>query len=142
MGIFFSSRMGKYKREPGARKYADCKPETLTAALDAMKDGMNVSEASRTFGICRRTLYNKLKKVSDKKYGRPTIFSEKEEESSSENESSSSGDDTQEERQNSDEEDANELPEVENARSQALISPSLRYLIKSLYRVLFTDHSW
>lgn len=74
--------MGRYKRKVGTRKYSDYKPETLAAALNAIRrKEINVSEAARVYGICRRTLYNKMKKESGNKYGHPTVFSAKEEQS-------------------------------------------------------------
>ncbi|XP_071959534.1 jerky protein homolog-like [Antedon mediterranea] len=68
-----------YKRGNGKRKYKSFSDDDLKQAVDAVQNGMSQAAASRTFGITRSTLQNKLDHKHKKDVGRPTVLSEAEE---------------------------------------------------------------
>ncbi|XP_063824521.1 uncharacterized protein LOC135074144 [Ostrinia nubilalis] len=64
------------RRKPGARKYSDYSQETLEVAADLVRDKVISSyEAEKQFGIPRRTIVNRSKKLHSKDFGRPTELS-------------------------------------------------------------------
>ena len=64
------------RRKPGARHYSDYTQEMLNIAVDLVAcKKLSSYEAEKQFGIPRRTIVNKCKRIHDKSIGRPTKLS-------------------------------------------------------------------
>lgn len=63
-----------FKRTVGSRKYKDYSNESLQKAVEAVKNGTSLRQASLESGPSRAT----IKKILDGKVGKPFVLSEEE----------------------------------------------------------------
>lgn len=70
----------KYKRQLGSRRYKDYSNEFLEEIIQQIREGkISARQASEIYGICRKTLFNKMKGNHSARVGAPCIFTEEEE---------------------------------------------------------------
>lgn len=69
-----------YKRALGSRKYKDYSEEKLQQAVEAVRNGVSVRQASLEFGPSRATITKVLGGVKPGKVGKPYVLSEEEQE--------------------------------------------------------------